>query len=127
MKFRQAISAGLLLLAATAVAQNCPALQTNKASLKMVADRQVRDPSYIGSVTLKVVVSETGKVLEVHADASTSKDLYKRAVQEVKFWKFEPAKKDGKPVKVQVKVVADFTRTADCQITVKKSPLPAEQ
>ena len=64
-----------------------------------------------GTVTLLAVVDTRGKAHDVKVIKSLRPDLDKRALDAVKKWKFEPAKKDGRPVKIQVKLAVDFDCT----------------
>lgn len=61
-----------------------------------------------GAVVLQLIVTPEGTVRDVHVLKSLTPDLDKQAVSTVQTWKFEPAKKDGQPVAVQIKVEAEF-------------------
>lgn len=64
-----------------------------------------------GSIWLQIVVTETGDVGEVVVSQSLDKEfgLDDQAVKAAREWKFEPGKKDGKPVPVQVTLKLTFT------------------
>ena len=64
-----------------------------------------------GSVWLLAVVTETGDVGEVEVGRSLDKEygLDEQAVKATREWKFEPGKKDGKPVPVQITIELTFT------------------
>jgi TonB family protein len=75
------------------------------------------DPSYTdkarkakkgGSVILELIVTPGGTTRDVSVIKSLSPDLDKQAVSTIRTWKFEPAKKDGQPVAVQIKVEVTF-------------------
>lgn len=61
-----------------------------------------------GTVVLWAIVGEDGKVKDVRVSRSLNKDLDKKAVEAVKKWIFNPAKKDGKPVAVQINIEVNF-------------------
>ncbi len=64
-----------------------------------------------GTVWLLIVVTDTGDVGEVEVSQSLDKEygLDDEAVKAARQWKFEPGKKDGKPVPVQVTLEMTFT------------------
>lgn len=64
-----------------------------------------------GVVSLSVLVSETGKVLEVKVTKSAHQILDDAAVNTVKEWVFEPATKKGVPVKVWIPVSMAFQKS----------------
>lgn len=61
-----------------------------------------------GTVVLQLIVTPEGTTRDVHVIKSLTPDLDKQAVSSVQTWKFEPAKKDGEPVSVQIKVEVSF-------------------
>ena len=54
------------------------------------------------------VIGEDGKVLEARVQHSANRELDRKAVEAVKKWKFKPAMKDGRPVKVMITVEVNF-------------------
>lgn len=62
-----------------------------------------------GTVTLAVVVTEKGVPEDVRVAKSAAPDLDENAVDAVRQWKFEPALKDGKPVKVKLKIDVNYS------------------
>jgi TonB family protein len=62
-----------------------------------------------GVVTLEAVVLPTGDVGDVRVSAPLEPSLDNEAIKAVKQWRFEPGRKDGKPVPVQVSVECTFT------------------
>jgi len=64
-----------------------------------------------GTIWLLIVVTEKGDVGEVEVRQSLDKEygLDEQAVKAAREWKFEPGKKDGKPVPVQVTLELTFT------------------
>jgi len=61
-----------------------------------------------GTVLIGVVVSSRGEPRNVHVIKSLDKAVDQNAVDAVKQWRFEPAKKDGEPVAVRVSVEIRF-------------------
>ena len=49
-----------------------------------------------------------GRARDIHLIRSLGMGLDERAIEAVKKWKFEPGKKDGLPVAVQVNVEVNF-------------------
>jgi TonB family protein len=64
-----------------------------------------------GVVVLSILVSETGKVIEVKVVKSANAILDEAAVQAVQQWSYQPATKNGVPVKVWVPVSMSFQRS----------------
>lgn len=64
-----------------------------------------------GVVGLSILVSETGKVVDVKVVKSANAMLDDAAVEAVKQWTYEPATKDGVPVKVWTPVSMSFQRS----------------
>ena len=56
---------------------------------------------------LSVVVNSQGKPEHINVSRSLGRDLTK-SIEALRNWTFEPARKDGKPVAVQIKVVMTF-------------------
>jgi TonB family protein len=52
-----------------------------------------------GLVVLRVLVSEEGVPLEIRVEQGARKDLTDAAVRAVYRWRFEPARKNGRPVR----------------------------
>ena len=52
-----------------------------------------------GLVILRVQVSETGEPLVIEVEREARKDLTDAAIAAARHWKFEPATKDGHPVR----------------------------
>jgi TonB family protein len=79
------------------------AIKTEKA----IYPYEAREQKLQGEVVVKILVSEEGDV-ESAEIASGNSILGKSAVNAVKKWKFKPFIKNGKPVKVSMKVPIDF-------------------
>jgi TonB family protein len=67
-----------------------------------------RRAKYQGTVLLSFIVDTSGQVLDVRITTPLGMGLDEKAVDAVRKWKFEPAKKDGEPVPVQIAVETDF-------------------
>ena len=63
-----------------------------------------------GVVVMLIGVDARGHVGPVHVVRSSAPVFEKSAVNTVKTWRFKPAKKDGKPVPVQITVEMRFAR-----------------
>jgi TonB family protein len=57
-----------------------------------------------GVVVLNIIVDREGKVGRVKVVRSLTPELDKKAVEMVKTWKFDPGRKDGRPVIVEMNV-----------------------
>jgi protein TonB len=80
-----------------------------------------------GVVVLRVLVSETGEPMEVVVERGARKDLNDAALEAARHWRFEPAKKDGHPVRTYTTVRfpfegVQFARTPLAQFGVTPSP-----
>lgn len=69
---------------------------------------EARKAKWQGTVVLWVVIGPDGKPRDVRVQRSLGMGLDEKAIEAVRSWKFEPAKKDGQPVAVQVNVEVNF-------------------
>ncbi len=69
---------------------------------------EARKAKYQGLVMLAVVVGPDGRCHYIKVVHSLGMGLDEKAVEKVKEWKFEPAKKDGQPVAVAINVEVNF-------------------
>lgn len=69
---------------------------------------EARKAKYQGVVVLWVVIGPDGRTHDIKVQRSLGMGLDEKAVEAVKQWKFEPAKKDGQPVAVQVNIEVNF-------------------
>ena len=69
---------------------------------------EARKAKYQGVVVLWCVVGADGRVRDIRVQRSLGMGLDQKAVEAVRNWKFEPARKDGTPVPVQVSVEVNF-------------------
>lgn len=69
---------------------------------------ELKREGVVGMVTLSILVDEKGNVQNPIIKKSSRPEFEKPALDAVSKWKFEPAKKDGKPVAVQVVIPMKF-------------------
>ncbi|HWY69965.1 MAG TPA: energy transducer TonB [Terriglobales bacterium] len=69
---------------------------------------EARQAKYQGTVVLSLVVTPDGKAHGLRVVRSLGMGLDEKAIEAVKQWRFEPARKDGKPVAVAVDVEVNF-------------------
>jgi len=67
-----------------------------------------RKAKYQGTVVLWVVVGADGRPHEISVRRSLGMGLDEKAVEAVRRWKFDPAKKDGQAVAVQISIEVNF-------------------
>ena len=72
------------------------------------------------TVTVLTVVSDTGYVCSAQVLNGVEKDIDKQAIQAVRTWHFEPAKKDGRGVPVIIAVEVNFTRDSEGNLVLKE-------
>jgi protein TonB len=69
---------------------------------------EARKAKYQGTVVLWLVVGPDGKPQQIRVSRSLGMGLDEKAVEAVRQWRFEPSKKDGQPVPVQINVEVNF-------------------
>jgi TonB family protein len=69
---------------------------------------EARKAKYQGVVVLWVVVGPDGRPHDIRVQRSLGMGLDEKAMEAVRQWKFEPARKDGQPVAVQINVEVNF-------------------
>src|SRR6185369_4062002 len=69
---------------------------------------EARKAKYQGTVVLWVVVGPDGRPRDIRVQRSLGLGLDEKAMEAVRQWKFEPARKDGQPVAVQINVEVNF-------------------
>lgn len=70
---------------------------------------EARKAKYEGTVVLSVVVGPDGRPHNIRIARSLGLGLDEKAMEAVRNWKFEPARKGGQPVAVQVNVEVKFS------------------
>ncbi len=69
---------------------------------------EARKAKYQGTCTLGLIVGVDGRPTNIRVLSSLGMGLDEKAIETVKTWKFEPAMKDGHPVRVEIAVEVDF-------------------
>lgn len=69
---------------------------------------EARKAKYQGVCTLGLIVGTDGRPSNIRVLSSLGMGLDEKAIEAVKNWKFEPAMKDGHPVRVEIAVEVDF-------------------
>ncbi len=69
---------------------------------------EARKAKYQGTVVLWVVVGPDGRVRDIRVSRSLGMGLDEKAMEAVRQWRFDPARKDGQPVPVQVSIEVNF-------------------
>jgi TonB family protein len=69
---------------------------------------EARKAKYQGVCTLGLIVGADGRPTNIHVLSSLGMGLDEKAIEAVKNWKFEPAMRDGHPVRVEIAVEVDF-------------------
>jgi protein TonB len=69
---------------------------------------EARKAKWQGSVLLSLVVDENGKPIQIKVIRPLGLGLDEKAIEAVSQWKFEPGKKDGKPVAVAAQIEVTF-------------------
>jgi len=69
---------------------------------------EARKAKYQGTVILWVVVGPDGRTKDIKVQRSLGLGLDEKAIEAVRNWKFEPARKDGQPVAVQINIEVNF-------------------
>ena len=69
---------------------------------------EARKAKYQGTVVLWVIVGADGRPHDIRIQRSVGMGLDEKAVEAVRTWRFEPARKDGQPVAVQVNIEVNF-------------------
>ncbi|MGZ4820828.1 MAG: energy transducer TonB [Terriglobales bacterium] len=69
---------------------------------------EARKAKYQGTVVLWVVVGPDGRPRDIKVQRTLGMGLDEKAIEAVRTWKFEPARKDGQPVAVQINIEVNF-------------------
>src|SRR6185312_13587938 len=70
--------------------------------------QQARNDRFQGSDTLEVIIGSDGRTYDIKVTRPLGEGLDERAIEAVQGWRFEPARKDGKPVAVAVTLQTEF-------------------
>jgi TonB family protein len=69
---------------------------------------EARKAKFQGTVVLWLIVGPEGRTHEIRVHRSLGMGLDEKAIEAIRHWKFEPGRKDGIPVAVQVNVEVSF-------------------
>jgi TonB family protein len=69
---------------------------------------EARKAKFQGTVVLWLIVGREGRTHEVRVYRSLGMGLDEKAIEAIRQWRFEPGRKDGIPVAVQVNVEVSF-------------------
>lgn len=69
---------------------------------------EARKAKFQGTVVLWLVIGSDGKAHEIRVARALGMGLDEKAIEAVRTWRFDPAKKDGQPVAVQMNVEVSF-------------------
>jgi protein TonB len=69
---------------------------------------EARKAKYEGTVTLWLIVGPDGRPHDIRISRSLGLGLDEKAIEAVRQWKFEPARKNGQAVSVQINVEVEF-------------------
>ena len=69
---------------------------------------EARKSKYQGTVVLWLVVGPDGRTHNIRVQRTLGMGLDEKAVEAIRRWRFEPARKDGVPVAVQINVEVNF-------------------
>jgi len=69
---------------------------------------EARKAKFQGTVVLWMVVGPDGRPRDIRIARSVGMGLDEKALEAVRTWRFEPARKDGQPVAVQINVEVSF-------------------
>jgi TonB family protein len=69
---------------------------------------EARKAKYQGTVVLWLVVGMDGRTRDIRIQRTLGMGLDEKAVEAIRKWRFEPARKDGVPVAVQIDVEVNF-------------------
>lgn len=69
---------------------------------------EARKVKYHGTVVRWLVVSPEGKPQQIRVQRSLGMGLDEKAIDAVRQWRFEPARKDGQPVPAMINLEVNF-------------------
>lgn len=70
---------------------------------------EARKAKYQGTVVLWIIVDENGRPRDIRVQRSLGMGLDEKAMEAVRKWKFDPARKDGHAVPVRVAIEVNFS------------------
>ncbi len=88
-------------------------LQPKPGQAKPVYPYELKRSGIQGSVAVEYIVDANGNVIDAFVLRSSQREFEQPALQAIMKWKFRPGKKGGKPVKVRVQQLIQFSITDD--------------
>ena len=85
-----------------------PGITQPKVVQQVQPDHPAKGFRISGAVLIGLIVGSNGEPRDVHVVKSLEKEIDQSAVEAVRKWRFEPARKDGVPVAVRVAVEIRF-------------------
>ena len=124
----KSVFACLFVVASLAVASAAENKGTCPPSPPVERHRTISNAQASGKITLLVVVSETGYVCSATVIDGIDKKSNADAEKAVRQWQFSPAKKDGRPVPVEVTVEIRYERDKDGNVIAgSQKPMPTQE
>ena len=71
---------------------------------------------FAGTVFVLLVISDKGHVCSAQLIQGFDKEADKRAVEAARQWRFNPSKKDGRPVAVEMRIKVGFWRKTNGEL-----------
>ena len=69
-----------------------------------------------GSVTVEFIIDEEGRTRDLRLIRSTYKEFEAPALEAIRQWRFEPARKDGRPISQLASQRLDFSMDGESSI-----------
>jgi protein TonB len=69
---------------------------------------EARKAKFQGNVILTLIVDQQGRARDIHVSRSLGMGLDEKALETVRTWRFEPARKNGQAVAVQMNIIVSF-------------------
>jgi TonB family protein len=82
--------------------------------------------TYAGTVFLLLTINDKGYVCSAQLVQGFDKEADKRAVEAARQWRFNPSKKNGHPVTVEVRVEISFWRNAKGELIFGSGEKPTK-
>jgi len=70
---------------------------------------EARKVKRMGMVILRAVIGVDGRPRDIRVERSLGMGLDEKAIETVRNWRFEPGKKDGRPVPVEMNIIVDYS------------------
>ena len=79
------------------------------------------DAKFAGTVSLQIIINNKGYVCSAQVIRGFDKEAEVKATQAVRQWRFDPSKKDGHTVAVEMRVELGFWRKANGELILASS------